>query len=122
MESFPADIPCAVLRKAGVQYFFTTIPAGTHHSDSGEQRPIAWQVKTQTVGCLEVVAVLEVGVLLRVDKQGIESGLRVANTGGSHRHHTVVPTPCGLEVPIFHSPVHGMVDSDTIAVYRTGRQ
>ena len=68
MESLPTDIPSTVLWEAWVQHLFATVPTGTHHGDSGKQGTVAWQVDTQTVGGLEVMTVLEIGILLRVDE------------------------------------------------------
>lgn len=44
LETFPANIPPAIVGEAGVEGLGTAIPASTHHGDGGEQGAIAWQI------------------------------------------------------------------------------
>ena len=105
LQPFPTDIPFPVFWKTWIQWLGTTIPTGTHHGDGSEQGSVAGEIDAQAIGRLEVMAVDEVGILLRIDEQGVEGGFGIAETGGSHRNHTVVPAPCGLPVPIIHHPM-----------------
>ena len=64
--------------EAGVVGQGAAVPSGAHHSYGREQGSVAWQVEAQTVWGLEVMAVLQVGVLLRVDEQGLQGYLGLA--------------------------------------------
>lgn len=105
LETLPANIPPAIVGKAGVEGLGTAIPASTHHGDGGEQGAVAWQIDAQTIGGLEIMAVDEIGILLRIDEQGVEGGLRIAETGGCHGNHAIVPAPSGGPIPMLHHPL-----------------
>ncbi len=64
LQAFPADVPFAILGEAGVVGNGAAIPAGTHHGDGDEETAIAWKIEAQAIGGLEVMAVLQIGVLL----------------------------------------------------------
>ena len=65
------------------------------------------------------MAVLQVGILLRVDEQGFQGCFWLTETGGCHRRHAVVPAPGGGPVPVVHHPGQRAVGCDSIAAYGT---
>lgn len=105
LEALPADVPGTVVGEAWVEGLGAAVPTGTHHGDGGEQGAVAGQIDAQAIGRLEVMSVDEVGILLRIDEQGVEGGFGIAESGGCHRNHTVVPAPCGGPVPVVHYPM-----------------
>ena len=47
-----------------------------------------------------------------VGKEDVDGFVGLSESGGSHRDHAVVPSPCGVPFPMFFYPLEGCVHGD----------